>query len=224
MKKTSLWLNLGLIIACILMAIIELYITPSYLIKSIYKLILFMAVPFLFALCSKDINFKAYFKIKSRKQLLYSFLLGLAVYFFILVAYFILKSFIDLDIIALELQKSLNVNSSNFIFVAIYISLINSLLEEFFFRGFAFFSLKRHCGRSYAYIVSSLLFSLYHIAIIAMWFNWMLVILMIVGLFLTGLLFNWLNEKNENIYNSWLLHIFANLAINTIGLFMFSII
>ena len=32
----------------------------------------------------------------------------------------------------------MGVNAGNFVFVALYISIVNSLLEEFFFRGFAF--------------------------------------------------------------------------------------
>ncbi|NMO95148.1 hypothetical protein [Paenibacillus lemnae] len=38
-----------------------------------------------------------------------------------------------------------------------------------------------------------------------------------------GLLFNWLNEKNGNIYASWMVHMCANLAINTIGFMLFEI-
>lgn len=32
-----------------------------------------------------------------------------------------------------------------------------------------------------------------------------------------GMIFNWLNEKLDTIYCSWLTHMFANFAINTIG-------
>ena len=224
MKKKLLILPTLLGFACIIMALIELVLVPPYFIKSIYKLILFMSIPFLFAKCTKSVNVTACLKIKSKKQLFYSLGLGLIVYFVIIIAFFVIKGFIDLDTISSELQKTLNINDSNFIFVAIYIALVNSLLEEFFFRGFAFFSLKNTHGRLFAYVVSSLLFALYHIAIMANWFNIILTTLLIFGLFATGLFFNWINEKNENIYNSWCLHICANLAINTIGLSMFSII
>jgi hypothetical protein len=37
-------------------------------------------------------------------------------------------------------------------------------------------------------------------------------------------IFNILNEKSENIYASWLSHMFANFAINTIGFILFGII
>ena len=56
------------------------------------------------------------------------------------------------------------------------------------------------------------------------WFNWILFIVAMLGLFIGGLLFNYLNEENENIYSSWLVHMFANFAINTVGFIMYGII
>jgi CAAX amino terminal protease family. len=48
--------------------------------------------------------------------------------------------------------------------------------------------------------------------------------LLIAGLFFAGLVFNWLNEKAETIYASWMVHMFANFAINTIGYILFGIL
>ena len=43
---------------------------------------------------------------------------------------------------------------------------------------------------------------------------------MLISLFFAGLLFNWLNERYQNLYASWMVHMFANLAINTVGLLL----
>ena len=43
------------------------------------------------------------------------------------------------------------VKKANFVFVSIYISLANSFLEEFFFRGFSFFTLKKFSNMNFAY-------------------------------------------------------------------------
>ena len=56
------------------------------------------------------------------------------------------------------------------------------------------------------------------------WFSPYLFILALTGLFVGGLIFDYINDKSENIYNSWLVHMFANFAINTIGFIMFGII
>ena len=101
-----------------------------------------------------------------------------------------------------------------------YISLVNSLLEEFFFRGFAFLMLKEIAGSKLAYLFSAGIFSLYHIAIMHSWFSPLVFALMLVSLFFAGLLFNWINERYHNLYASWMVHMFANLAINTVGLLL----
>ena len=56
------------------------------------------------------------------------------------------------------------------------------------------------------------------------WFAPLLLGLLIVGLFAAGLIFNRLNEKTGNIYPSWMVHMFANFAINTVGFMLFGIV
>ena len=97
-------------------------------------------------------------------------------------------------------------------------------MEEFFFRGFAFLTLKGVSSRRFAYFFSSGIFSLYHIAMMIGWFSPLVFIIVITGLFVGGLLFDYLNEKTGTIYPSWLVHMFANFAINTIGFILFGII
>ena len=108
--------------------------------------------------------------------------------------------------------------------MALYISFINSFLEEFFFRGFAFISLKKLTSRKFAYIFSAALFALYHAGMTAGYFHIGIFLATLAGLFVAGIIFNYLNEKSENIYTSWLVHMFANFAINTVGFILFGII
>lgn len=209
-----------LVLSCSIMYFVEMS-AGEYFIKSLWKIGAFLVLPMVYSGLNKNISFKDFFLIKSKKQILQSLVLGVGVYIFILCGYYLLKDFIDLTRIAGLLTESTKVNKENFLFVALYISFINSLLEEFFFRGFAFLSLSKRLTPFTAYFISALAFSLYHVAILAQWFNIWLFILIIVGLFVSGIFFNWLNEKNNNIYNSWLVHMFANFGINTIGFIMF---
>ncbi|MCI6277986.1 MAG: CPBP family intramembrane metalloprotease [Clostridium sp.] len=148
----------------------------------------------------------------------------MSVYIFILGSYFILSPYFDLSNVTSSLQNNIGVNKGNFVFVALYISFINSLLEEFFFRGFAFLGLKKVSTKRFAYIFSSSAFALYHVAFMIDWFTPLLFVLMVAGLFIAGMLFNWLNDKNGNIYTSWLVHMCANFSINTIGFILFGIL
>ena len=223
-NKTKQGIMVITILSIILMFIVDYFIQPGYLIKSMFKIILFLTIPLIFVKVGRSISIKDYFKISSKKQLLISLGLGIGVYIIILGAYFILKSFINLDNIQDILLERLNVDKDNFIFVALYISFFNSLLEEFFFRGFIFLSLLKTSGRYKAYIISAFAFAIYHVAIMVGWFNIALFLVALSGLFIGALIFNYLNEKNNNIYNSWLVHMFANFAINTVGFIMFGII
>ena len=84
--------------------------------------------------------------------------------------------------------------------------------------------LKEEKGRKFAYIFSATMFALYHVGMTSGWFNILIYILSMVGLFIGGCIFNYLNEKCENIYPSWLVHMCANFGINTIGFILFGII
>lgn len=210
-------------VACLIMAFVEAVISPAYWIKSLLKLLLFLGFPFALCLCDKSLSFKALFK-ANKKSFFYGLLLGIFVYAFILGAYFLLGDYFDFSMVTKSLTNNIGVDKGNFIFIAIYITFINSLLEEFFFRGFAFLSLKNVTNRTFAYISSGLAFSLYHITMMLSWFNIFLFLLLILSLFVAGIFFNWLNEKYNTIYSSWLVHMCANFAINTIGFILFDII
>lgn len=211
-------------IACISMYLIESYIKPVYILKSIYKLVIFAGLPLIYCAFDKEIRFKEYFTMKNKKQIKFAFALGLGVYIFVQAGYFVLKGFIDLTNITAVLENNLSINKDNFIFVSLYISFFNSLLEELFFRGFSFITLRKYSSKKYSYIISAFAFSIYHVSILANWFNAIIYLLFIVGLFATGVFFNLLNDKCDNIYNSWIVHMSANISINIIGFAMFGII
>lgn len=212
------------ILGCIIMTFIDGFISPNYMTKSICKLVIFLSLPYIYYFKSNSIkNFKSLFKI-NKNHILKSLTLGLGVYTFILISYFTIGNLFNFSSVTKSLENNIGVNSNNFIFVALYISFINSLLEEIFFRGFAFITLKSISSKKLAYIFSSFAFSIYHVAMMFTWFDILLLLLLIFSLFIAGIFFNYLDDKNNNIYNSWFVHMFANFAINTIGFILFGII
>ncbi|MCC5895217.1 MAG: CPBP family intramembrane metalloprotease [Alkalibacterium sp.] len=224
-NKKSVSLILLIALSALGMSVIDRFIPLPYLYKSILKIVLFSLVPMGYFFRYKDqlYRLKKLF-IPKKSDFIFACLLGVGVYSVILLAYILLRNHIDLSSIRESLTSSVGVNEHNFLYVAIYISLINSLLEEFFFRGFAFLILKETSGRLFAYIFSSLLFALYHVGMTSGWFHWSIYVLAMTGLFAGGCIFNYLNEKSETIYPSWLVHMFANFAINTVGFIVFGLI
>ena len=219
MKK--LHIPILVIIACIVMGIVDAVIQPGYAIKSAIKIIMFLLIPIVYGLFLKEFNIKNLMK-PDKKGLCIALCLGFVIYGVVLGAYWIFKDVFDFSALTGSLNETTGVNKSNFIWVAIYISFVNSLLEEFFFRGFSFITLKKLTSRRFAYVFSSMAFALYHIAMMIGWFGLPVILISLVGLFIGGMIFNRFDEKSENIYLSWLMHMFANFATNTIGFILFA--
>ncbi len=221
--KKSVFMIVIIITFCIIMAVIDGILKADYFIKSIIKLVLFLILPVLYSLCDSDVKIKEVF-IPKKNGIMPAIVLGLSVYVIIISGYFLFKNIFDFSSITTSLTNNIGVTSENFVFVSLYISFINSLLEEFFFRGFAFLNLKRIVGRRFAYLFSATVFAAYHIAMMIGWFNIGVFVIIMAGLFAGGMIFNYLNEKSSTIYPSWLVHMFANFAINTVGFILFGII
>lgn len=221
MKNRKIIIILITAFACLCMGLVDAVIQPGYAIKSAIKAALFLLLPILYSLYDKSCNLKKLFK-PNKSGILIALLLGFGVYAVILGAYFIFKNVFDFSALTASLTSTTGVNKGNFIFVALYISFANSLLEEFFFRGFSFLTLKEASSRKLAYTVSALMFALYHIAMMIGWFALSVVLLALAGLFAGGIIFNFFNERYNNIYLSWLIHMFANFATNTIGFILFN--
>lgn len=225
MKNKSIFIITTVFLCCIMMTLIDAIVQPAYFIKSIWKILLFLMIPMIYFIIYKNErdNVKQLF-IPNKNSFLISLLLGIGVYIIIIVAYFLFRGIIDFSSIQDSLMNNGGINKDNFVYVAIYISFINSLLEEFFFRCYAFISLRNQANKLFAYIFSSSLFAFYHVGMTMGWFHPIIYILALLSLAVGGCIFNYLNEKLECIYSSWFVHMFANFAINTIGFMLFNII
>ena len=220
--KKQISIIVGIILfSCIVMAIVDGVIQPGYAVKSAIKLILFLALPLIYSHFDKALDLKELFR-PNKKGFKIALCLCIPIYVIIVGGYLLLKGVFDFSAVTGALTDGVGVNRDNFVFVSIYISFINSLLEEFFFRGFAFLGLIKLSSRKTAYIFSSLAFAVYHVAMMTGWFSPVVFVIILAGLFVGGMIFNFLNEKSGNIYTSWLVHMFANFAINTIGFILMS--
>ncbi len=216
MKRKYFWqVVTASALCCGAMLLVDGVWQPGYLIKSLIKISLFLAVPILMSLYYPELRLLRLLKPK-KQGIGLALALGVGIYALLLAAYFIFKNFVDFSGIAESLTSSTGVSRENFLWVSLYISLVNSLLEEFFFRGFVYYGLKG-TDKRLAAGYSCIAFSLYHTAMMAGWFPLWVFLLCLAGLAVGGGIFIWLNSKQENIYTSWLTHMFCNFAINTIG-------
>lgn len=220
-KYGKILLIASVIAACACMGIVDAVIQPGYVIKSIVKAMLFLCLPVLYAVLCRDGSLRE-IVMPNQRGFCLALIAGAAVYAVVLAAYLIFRNVFDFSALTSSLTASTGVNQQNFLWVALYISFVNSLLEEYFFRGFAFLAFRRQAKRSTAYCFSAAMFALYHIAMMIGWFDWVVIGLALAGLLAGGLIFNWFDERFGNIYMSWLVHMFSNFATNTIGFMLFN--
>ena len=210
MKREAKSILLAVILACVAMAMVETVFMPGYVIKSAIKLVLFGGSALL-------LGGRGLFR---REGLGFAAALGVGIYGFLLAAFAVFRPFIDLEAIAAGMLEKEHISGSNFLWVALYISVVNSLLEELLFRGLAYLRLREYTSEGFAMVFSGLAFSLYHVAMLSGWFLWWVHALCLLGLFVGGLIFNRLDRRGS-VLPSWLAHAAANLAINTIGMMMY---
>ncbi len=220
-KHVSLLISVGMLV--LLMAPVDLWLAPNYWVKSAVKIILFVVIPLVLNRVFNwvDLSELLKFKQKGRKLIVIG---SLVIYGFIIGVYLIVGQWFDLSGVIVTLEETMAINPDNFIFVALYIPIVNAFVEEFFFRGILFLALTKYIKIGYAYFISAGIFSVYHVAIMTNWFTIPLFLLLVFSLLVAGLLFNWINEKTGSIYASYFIHAVSNLAINTIGLHLFGII
>lgn len=221
-KKSLIIISL-VIVFCTVMAIVDGVLKADYFVKSAIKLVLFLGFPAVYAVVDKNLQLKQLFK-ANKREFGIALVLGAGVYSVILGGYMLLKDVFDFSAITTSLTGNIGVTRDNFVYVSLYISFVNSLLEEFFFRGFAFLTLRELLSEKFAYIFSAGIFAFYHVAMMIGWFSFGVFAIVMAGLFAGGIIFNRLNAKSGSIYPSWLVHMCANFAINTIGFMLFGII
>ena len=207
---------LGLaVLCCGLMTLIDGYIHPSYGVKSAVKIVLFLGLPLVLFREQKPLVSRFH---AGKRGLLTSFGLGIGVYAVILAAYFVISGmgWYDFSGIVGQLSENAGVHRGNFLYISLYISFANSLLEEYFFRGWLFDGLVP-LGTGVRWSLCCVLFALYHVAMMTGWFSPILFVLSMAGLAAGAAIFHWLNLRYDTLLTSWLVHMFANFAINTIG-------
>ena len=222
-KKKTVAIVAVTVIFCVVMALVDGVFKADYFTKSIIKLAVFLICPLVYSVFDKQLDVRTLFK-PNKQGMRIALLLCIPVYIVIFGGYLLLKDVFDFSGITGALTGNIGVTGKNFIFVSLYISFVNSLLEEFFFRGFSFLTLRRVSSSKFAYIFSASVFSLYHVVMMIGWFSVGVFTIILIGLFIGGLIFNYLNDKSGTIYPSWFVHMFANFAINTVGFILFDII
>ena len=203
-------------VSIVLLLWIEQGIEVSYIWKTLSKAFLFLVIPLILFKKTK----LTFLEIKKtdKTSIRIALISGLTIMFIIIAAFILLMPSIDIDALLLDLTERAGVTATVFPFVALYILLGNSLLEEFFFRGLlpSFFN-----NKHLRLLIPSFLFAIYHVAIFLPWFTLPILLLAVTGLWVGGFIFQLANERSGTILPSWIIHMFADVGVLLVGVYIF---
>jgi uncharacterized protein len=119
---------------------------------------------------------------------------------------------LDKAMIAEKIGQQFSVTSRTVLFVAPVTIFLNSLLEEFFYRGFAFGQLsQRH--RRLGYLLPAGTFTLQHMLFIHHWASPLPMAMAVVGLFVFAVVLEKAYEAADSIVAPWVVHILGDVAM-----------
>ena len=107
-----------------------------------------------------------------------------------------------------------------FVVLGAFISLIHSLMEEYYWRWFVFGQMERLMPLTPAILVSSLGFMCHHVVVLSVYFPdyfWSANVPFSLGVAVGGGVWAWLYHRTGSIYAPWLSHLIVDTAIIVIG-------
>ena len=226
-KSKIIILILLLILPVAIIFFVRQFTQPSYLISSLYKVIFITPVIYQIIVHKKTLK-KAIFENFSfkifRKNIFVIIGIGLFFALIYLVGFIIFKDFLDIDSIVNKLGQFASINATNIILIGLYIIIFNSLLEEFFWRGFI---LKESQSLESPIVVHSIIgiaFSFHHVIFYYEWFNLTFFILVTLGLVFYSIFLNFVFQKYKDLFSCWLIHGMVDVVQIYIALNLFGIV
>ena len=127
-----------------------------------------------------------------------------------------LKDLLDMNEIKVK-AENLGFAGRNFFAFAVFLTVANSSLEEYYWRWFNFSKLRGSFLLSWAMILSALGFALHHIIVLIVYFGMGYGLLFGFGVFLGGILFVWLYNMYDSIWSPWICHAAIDAGLMMIG-------
>jgi membrane protease YdiL (CAAX protease family) len=110
-------------------------------------------------------------------------------------------------------------NLPKYVLFGLFVSLIHSLMEEYYWRWFVFGVLRRLTPLWVAIVVSSLGFMLHHVVILSTYFGWWTLpsVAFSLAVALGGAVWAWIYHRTGSLYGPWLSHLLVDIAIFVVG-------
>ena len=108
-----------------------------------------------------------------------------------------------------------------FIGMALFLSLLHSFLEEYYWRWYVFGQLRKNWSYHLAAVVSGLGFMAHHVIIVNNFMRpehfWFPTLFFSLCIAVGGYLWAWLYQRSQSLIGPWVNHLFVDLGIMTVG-------
>ncbi|MCH2118254.1 MAG: CPBP family intramembrane metalloprotease [Pirellulales bacterium] len=108
---------------------------------------------------------------------------------------------------------------AKYVVLALFYSVVHSLLEEYYFRWFVFGQLRQVVPGRLAMILSAVAFAAHHVIVLAFYFGWESWATWVFAFAITigGVIWAWLYDQAQSIYAPWCSHFLVDVGIFWIG-------
>lgn len=103
---------------------------------------------------------------------------------------------------------------------AAYLTLVNSLLEEYVWRWFVLEKCENLAASAAAVVGSSLFFTLHHVIALKAYLPWSGTIVASLGVFVGGVLWGWMYVRYRSVWPGYISHVLVDAAVLAVGWFL----
>lgn len=162
-------------------------------------------------------KFLPFFGGSLKKSIVVGLISGLLIVGVVILLYFLMSEFL-LFFVSNVVTAAEGLNFlDHYILFSLFISVIHSFLEEYYWRWFVLNGLMLRLSRTMSIVIASLAFASHHFIVVLQFVPLYLAVIATVLIFLLGVFWSELYLRTKNIVGAWISHFFADVVIMAIG-------
>ena len=159
-------------------------------------------------------------KISQPKQFDYitGIIVGLSMFAAIVLVYwFWLQHWIDVNVVRERLDRVVKLDRRSFVLGGIYFTIVNALIEEYFWRWFVYSRCQELVSNSVAVWLTALFFTLHHTIGLAFFTDWRTTLIGSLAVFIAGVIWSDYYRRYGSIWSNYISHAIADIALHLVA-------